>query len=108
MWLRPCLVYANHLPSGDQPAWKICSGPVYVSLKMWTGLPFARSTYHKFSRLSVYAIFLLSGDQVGLKKNDPGVPKSIFCTSPLPSCLRTCSAYSPDLSEKDAIRKPSG
>src|SRR5437879_4406939 len=108
MWLLFCFVYASHLLSGDHAARKICSGPVNVSLKTCTGLPFSRSTYHRLRRLSVYAIFLLSGDHVGLKKNDPGVPRGIFRTSPKPSCFAICSAYSPDSSEKYATRVPSG
>src|SRR2546430_7162774 len=32
------------------------------SVVTFTGMPFSRSTYHRFKRLSVYAIFLLSGD----------------------------------------------
>src|SRR5277367_1281575 len=108
MWLTSCCVYASHLLSGDQDAWNICSGPVNRSWKTFTGVFFSRSTYHRFSRLSVYAIFLLSGDHVGKKKNDPGVPRSNFCASPWPFWFFTYKASSPDSSEKYAMLFPSG
>ena len=39
----------------------------------------------RFSRLSLKAIFLLSGDQDGFVIKDAGVPREIFRASPMPS-----------------------
>src|SRR5438045_2044368 len=57
--------------------------------------------------LSLKAIFLLSGDQVGAKRKQ--LPSLVSCLgSPVPSAGRTHSSYSPVWSEKYAIHLPSG
>src|SRR6266404_4303996 len=66
--LSNCRVYASHLPSGDHAGSNPDPGPPsYGFVSTRTGFPpsFSTSTYHRFSRLSLYAIFLLFGDHFG-------------------------------------------
>src|SRR5256885_12247290 len=64
-WLSKNLEYVSHLLSGDHETARLTLGSSNRSLSTLTGVPFSTSTYQKFIRLSVYAIFLLSGDHVG-------------------------------------------
>src|SRR6516225_9791916 len=64
-WFSRNFVYVSHLLSGDQAGFIALEGSSNRSVVAFTGTPFSTSTNHKFNRLSVYAIFLLSGDHNG-------------------------------------------
>ena len=63
VWLAS--VYTIHRESGDQDGQRVFWGPYRYSEPIFLETPVARSIQKTLQELSVYAIFLLSGDQTG-------------------------------------------